>query len=495
MGSTFVHGEKLKEIKEYGGPMPNRIIQYPVPLMLKKILKDKSTGELIVAGKNFTKTLFFSDGNLIFANTDVIEERLGEILFKIGKINREQYLNIKELIKKSNDRIGRVMVKNNILNQRDLFFALIYQLRTIATSTFALTAGEWNFVNKLPEVPEDSQFKIKLPGIIAEGSNKLTSVSYFRNKYYYKAPKIIPITEPLKEFLSTFELNFYKDLSNYQNLQNAQIIPKLSVSEDIYWKKVILFYLLNIVDFIEVAVNKEQDKNIEEILFLYEKLNSSHTDYYELFSLKPTASLDEIKATYFSFAKKYHPDRITMAPDPQIKEKANYVFAEINKAYEILSNPDKRRNYDSKGFKEDDQVEPFQDNLIEKARLLYRRAKNLYSQKKYWEASSNMDEAIRLDPNKASYFLLLGLCQMNLPRLRRMAADNLQKAIDLENWNVEAYTAMGILFQMENQLHRAEGFFRKVLSFNPDHALARKKIEEITGEKKKSKFSLFGKKK
>ena len=475
--------------------MPNRIIQYPVPLMLKKILKDKSTGELIVAGKNFTKTLFFSEGNLVFANTDMIEERLGEILFKIGKINREQFLNITDLIKNSKDRIGKIMVQKNMLNQRDLFFALIYQLRTIATSTFALTAGEWNFVNKAPEVPEDSRFNIQLPGIIAEGSNKLGTVSYFRNKYYYKAPRISQIPDPLKEFLSNYEVTFLKELAQFSNLQNAQIIPKMSVSEEIFWKKVVLFYLLNIVDFIDVTIDKELDKNIEEILFLHEKLKTSRTDYYELFGLKPAASLTEIKNAYFGYAKKYHPDRMATAPDPEIKDKANYVFAEINKAYETLSNPDKKRDYDSKGFKEDDQIEDLQDNLMEKARLLYRRAKTLYAQKKYWEASASMDEAIRLDPNKASYFLLLGLCQMNLPRLRRMAAENLQKAIDLENWNVEAFTAMGILFITENQPLRAEGFFRKVLSINPDHALARKKLEEISGEKKKAKFSLFGKKK
>jgi hypothetical protein len=62
---------------------------------------------------------------------------------------------------------------------------------------------------------------------------------------------------------------------------------------------------------------------------------------------------------------------------------------------------------------------------------------------------------------------------------------------------VEAYTAMGLLLMSENQLHRAEGYFRKVLSINPDHTLARKKLEEMKGkdDKKKSKFFLFGKKK
>jgi tetratricopeptide (TPR) repeat protein len=487
--------------------MPNRIIQYPVPLMLKKILKDKSSGELIVAGKNFNKSLFFSEGDLIFAKTNVIEERLGEILFKIGKINRDQFLNINELISTQNERIGKILVQQQILNQRDLFFALIYQMRTIATSTFSLVSGEWNFINKSPEVPEDSQFKIQLAGIITEGTNKLESITYFRNKYYYKAPKVASIPDSLKEFLSNFELEFYKELTQFNNLANSNIIPKMKISEDIYWKKVVLFYLLNSVDFVDVTVDKKPDKNdvtvdkkldknLEEILKLYEQIKSGRSDYYQILGVQHTANYNEIKNAYFNYAKKYHPDRIASAPDPEINEKANYVFAEINRAYETLSNPDKKNAYDSKGYKEDNQVDSTQENL-ERARTLHRKAKSLYTLKKYWEASSLMDEAVHLDPNKASYFLLLGKCQMNVPQLRRLAAANLQKAIDLEHWNVDAFIAMGLLLISENQPLRAEGFFRKVLSINPDHAEARKKLAEITGknDKKKGKFSLFGKKK
>jgi len=477
--------------------MPNRIIQFPVPLMLKKILKDKSSGELVVVGKNFNKSLFFSDGDLIFAKTNVIEERLGEILFKIGKINRDQFLGINKLIANQNDRIGKILVQQQILDQRDLFFALIYQMRTIATSTFSLVSGEWNFVNKTPEVLGDSQFRIQLAGIIAEGTNKLGTVSYFSNKFYDKAPKVVSIPEDMKEFLSQNELNFYNELIQFKNLANSHIILKMNTTEEIFWKKVVLFYLLNIVDFVDVTVNKELDKNLEEIFKLYEQVKSGRSDYYQILGVPHTANHNEIKTAYFNYAKKYHPDRITSAPDPEILEKANYVFAEINKAYETLGDPDKKNTYDSKGYKEDNQMEPTQENMVERARLLHRKAKTLSTMKQYWEAASLLDEAVRLDPNKASYFLLLGTCQMNIPQLRRKSAENLQIAIDLEHWNVDAYIALGLLLMSENQPLRAEGCFRKVLAINPDHAVARKKLAEITGkdDKKKGKFSLFGKKK
>ncbi len=480
--------------------MGQQIVQHPVPLILRDIMTKKSGGELIVKGRDFSRSLFFDKGHLIFAKTEVIEERLGEILFKIGKIDRPQFIEILKMIesKTATEKLGKILVQKKILTQRDLFFALLYQMRTIATSTFTLTSGEWDFVNKTPAIPADSRFDVELPGIITEGANKITNISYFKNKFHYMAVKASPIPEQLWEFLSTYEVNFYKELGGFKDLPCEEIIPKVKMSEEIFWKKIILFHLLNIVEFHAVGAEKELDKNVEEILELYEHLKMGKITYYELLGLKKTAGSQEIKDAYFSYAKKYHPDRISSAPDPEIKEKANFVFAEMNKAYETLSDSDKKRSYDSKGYKEESMEDTIQENLVERARMLYRKAKVLYTQKQHWEAVSLLDEAVRLDPGKAGYFLLLGLCQMNIPTMKRMAEKNLQKATELESWNVEAFTALGVLFLSENQVNRAEGFFKKALAVNPEHTLAKKKLAEIESsrtDKKKGGFSLFGKKK
>ena len=66
-------------------------------------------------------------------------------------------------------------------------------------------------------------------------------------------------------------------------------------------------------------------------------------DYYEVLGLSKGASEDEIKRAYRKLAKQYHPD-INKAPDAEAK------FKEINEAYEVLSDSQKRSNYDQFGF-------------------------------------------------------------------------------------------------------------------------------------------------
>jgi curved DNA-binding protein CbpA len=215
-----------------------------------------------------------------------------------------------------------------------------------------------------------------------------------------------------------------------------------------------------------------------------------------LFNLKNSAPLNEIKDVYYQYAKKFHPDRLGEAPIPELREKANFVFARINKAFETLNNEGKRREYDMIGYKEIQNKEKSGENLQEKANLYYRKAKTLYSQQRFRETASLMEEVVRNDPSKAAYYLLLGLSQSNIANLRRAAEKSFQKVIELEPWNAEPYAALGLLFLSEKLEKRAENFFRKALSIDPEHEMAKKRLAEMTGsDKKQGKFSIFQKKK
>ncbi len=67
-------------------------------------------------------------------------------------------------------------------------------------------------------------------------------------------------------------------------------------------------------------------------------------DYYEVLGVARGASGDDIKRAYRALAREHHPD---VAHD---KSKAEHRFKEINEAYEVLSDPKKREQYDRFGY-------------------------------------------------------------------------------------------------------------------------------------------------
>ena len=68
---------------------------------------------------------------------------------------------------------------------------------------------------------------------------------------------------------------------------------------------------------------------------------TSKRDYYEVLGVKKTATQDEIKKAYRKLARKYHPD--ANPNDPKAEEK----FKEVSTAYEMLSDAEKRKQYDA----------------------------------------------------------------------------------------------------------------------------------------------------
>ena len=74
----------------------------------------------------------------------------------------------------------------------------------------------------------------------------------------------------------------------------------------------------------------------------------SKKDYYDLLGVEKTASENGIKKAYRKLAMKYHPDKFSNASEKEKKE-AEEKFKEVNEAYQVLSDPDKRAKYDRFG--------------------------------------------------------------------------------------------------------------------------------------------------
>jgi len=68
-----------------------------------------------------------------------------------------------------------------------------------------------------------------------------------------------------------------------------------------------------------------------------------YKDYYKILGIEKSADKDELKKAYRKLARKHHPD---VNPGDKASEEK---FKEINEAYEVLSDPEKRKKYDQFG--------------------------------------------------------------------------------------------------------------------------------------------------
>lgn len=479
--------------------MANAIDRYPTPLIFKRILKDGLSGHLNVISAGVERNIYFLNGRMQFAATSRQDERLGELLAGMGKISPSDLHKLSRIKEYSNKKAGRLLVEITSLGMQDIYHALVYQMKIIALAVFPLKTGEWTFRTSHPRLTDEQKFEIRVEELISEGVENLKDYTYYQSRFLYRAPVAVSIPESLGKLLSTDDIRFYISLTGYANVPAAEILQRLNMPPLFFWKKIALFYLLNVVDFVEFTVDRELNQNIEDINDMHARIANGQFNYYEILGLKSDATAEQVKQAQLDFARKYHPDRIQVAPDSSVRLKANRVLAEVNRAVEVLAHREKRQGYDARG--EDPGAPAAPDaaatNNTRRGRELYLKANALYKLKKFREAATLMEEALRLDSGKTSYYMLAGLACSRLPEMLKNAEQHFTKAMEMEPWNADPLFAIGELYKSQNMLKKAKVCFEKALELNMEHTLAGKAMNEMNGlmEPKKPVFSLFTKKK
>ncbi len=114
-------------------------------------------------------------------------------------------------------------------------------------------------------------------------------------------------------------------------------------------------------------------------------------NYYEILEVDKHASQDIIKKAYTTLAKKYHPD---LQPEEQ-KEKAQKQLQLINEAYEVLSKPEKREEYNKILQKSTISQETYNSIFEENKKLkniIYELENEIYNNNSFYNNKLNTQE-------------------------------------------------------------------------------------------------------
>ena len=140
----------------------------PLPDVLEQLRRRNATGILTVSSGEVKKSIYVKNGQIVFANSSSIQDRLGEILVQTGKITRKQLEHAMKLYSKHSGlkKLGAILVENGLITSQELFGGLKAQVKEIIYSLFLLSEGDYQFEDRIP--PDILQLKISFKDLITE---------------------------------------------------------------------------------------------------------------------------------------------------------------------------------------------------------------------------------------------------------------------------------------------------------------------------------------
>jgi hypothetical protein len=164
------------------GGLKGQISELPVPDILQHLRQSQATGILTLVAGGARKALYLKDGRVVFASSNLPNDRLGEILLREGKITVEEYeASIKAITK--GKRQGKVLVEMGALSPKDLWEGVQFQVKEIVYTVFQWDEGQFHFEeSSLPE-KERITVDLDIQDLILAGLRRVDAGGRLQSRY------------------------------------------------------------------------------------------------------------------------------------------------------------------------------------------------------------------------------------------------------------------------------------------------------------------------
>ena len=195
-------------------------------------------------------------------------------------------------------------------------------------------------------------------------------------------------------------------------------------------------------------------------------------DFYAVLAVPRNATEDQIRRRFRELARTRHPDRFRGAE----KERAEKDFQAITQAFNVISDPERRRLHDLELLRPEEAAAGEPRQL---SRVYLQRGVKAYKEKNYLEAASNFDQATQYDPRNAqAWHHFAQACSQQKNWLPRAVAA-IERACELEPMNPAYLKQAGRILALAGESERAVLFYRKSLQWGDDDPEVRQALEEL----------------
>src|SRR5262245_3700524 len=164
------------------GGLKGQVSDLPIAEVLQHLRLSRASGILSLISGGARKALYVKAGRIVFASSNLPNDRLGELLIREGKITVEEYdASIKAISK--GKRQGRVLVEMGALSPKDLWEGVQFQVREIVYSLFQWDDGQFHFEESSLPDKERITVDFDVRDLIPAGIRRIDANSSIQGRY------------------------------------------------------------------------------------------------------------------------------------------------------------------------------------------------------------------------------------------------------------------------------------------------------------------------
>jgi curved DNA-binding protein CbpA len=210
---------------------------------------------------------------------------------------------------------------------------------------------------------------------------------------------------------------------------------------------------------------------------LAQRLTSTKQSYYEVLGVPPHAPSEAIASAFFQLAKRFHPDRL--GPDMEdVRDQATRLFARMTEAHQILSDANRRKEYDELVKQGEGAAEEQEEVLrVVRAATSFQKAQVHLKRNNLQAAEAEARQALADDPSQADHIALVAWLDASKPNADLDAQLKiLNECVKMEEFNVRVRWYRGQILKRLGQERRAVEDFRTIVERDPRHVDALREL-------------------
>lgn len=305
----------------------------PISAVLRSLYQNQRTGTLDIKRQNTLKKIFFQDGQIIFAVSSDINDRIGIYCLKRSLITIKE---LEESIRiQKNDRIGKTLLNMGAISEKCLISAVQNHLEEIVYSIFSFSDGEYIFTSK--DMPnENIKIKKSTGSLIFKGVKRMGQWNTIRKAVGGLETIYCLSDNPIFRYqelrLNTDEQQILKLIDG--RVTTSEICEHSNLSDYYTYKTLFGFISCGIIERVHNIISPEPSILKDIAIFLN---NISKIDDLKLFNLEESYTKEQLEVRYKQLIQKFHPDKIHRITNREDKINGIKILKRIMKAYEILS--------------------------------------------------------------------------------------------------------------------------------------------------------------